>query len=188
MTRDHRSTAPVHFRRATLADVPALAALEVACFYHKSEAFNRRQVRYLVGDTHALVTVAEDAGGGPPPCLPPRGRGESGGGGASGGRIVGWSVGLMRNNGRGKGKTGRLYAVAVHPDCRGQSLGRRLVAKLLADFAGRGIRRVFLEVRTDNHPAIALYHSLGFTVRHTLHHYYSRCRHAVSMVRERTTP
>jgi len=53
-----------------------------------------------------------------------------------------------------------IHTVGVDPDFQGQGIGRRMMTDLL-DFAGDdGV--VYLEVRTDNAPAIALYESLGF--------------------------
>ncbi|HEX9175226.1 ribosomal protein S18-alanine N-acetyltransferase [Mycobacterium sp.] len=52
-----------------------------------------------------------------------------------------------------------IHTIGVDPAFHGQGIGRRLLDELLA-FAGNGT--VFLEVRTDNAPAIALYRSAGF--------------------------
>lgn len=48
------------------------------------------------------------------------------------------------------------------PEAQGQGHGRRLLRALLQVARGRGARRVFLEVRPSNAPAIALYHDEGF--------------------------
>jgi len=52
-----------------------------------------------------------------------------------------------------------VHTIGVDPAYQRHGIGRRLLAALL-DFAGRGV--VYLEVRTDNACAIALYHSAGF--------------------------
>ena len=52
-----------------------------------------------------------------------------------------------------------VHTIGVDPDYQGAGIGRRLLDELLA-FAADG--PVFLEVRTDNEPAIGLYASLGF--------------------------
>lgn len=52
-----------------------------------------------------------------------------------------------------------IHTIGVDPAFHGQGIGRRLLDELVA-FAGNGT--VFLEVRTDNAPAIALYRSAGF--------------------------
>jgi [ribosomal protein S18]-alanine N-acetyltransferase len=52
-----------------------------------------------------------------------------------------------------------VHTIGVDPAYQGQGIGRRLLDELL-EFAGGGV--VYLEVRTDNAAAIALYHSVGF--------------------------
>jgi ribosomal-protein-alanine N-acetyltransferase len=53
-----------------------------------------------------------------------------------------------------------VHTIGVDPAYQGQGIGRRLLDKLL-QFADGGV--VYLEVRTDNEAAIALYRSVGFT-------------------------
>jgi ribosomal-protein-alanine N-acetyltransferase len=52
-----------------------------------------------------------------------------------------------------------IHTIGVDPVYQGQGIGRRLVTQLL-ELASDSV--VFLEVRTDNAPAIALYESFGF--------------------------
>lgn len=52
--------------------------------------------------------------------------------------------------------------VCVAPEMQGHGLGRRLLHALLQIARGRGVARVFLEVRPSNTAAIALYHNEGF--------------------------
>jgi ribosomal-protein-alanine N-acetyltransferase len=52
-----------------------------------------------------------------------------------------------------------VHTIGVDPAYQGQGIGRRLLNELL-DFADCGV--VYLEVRTDNEAAIALYRSVGF--------------------------
>ena len=52
-----------------------------------------------------------------------------------------------------------VHTIGVDPDSQGRGIGRRLLDDLLG-FAADG--PVFLEVRTDNVAAIALYESVGF--------------------------
>ncbi|MGH4018593.1 MAG: ribosomal protein S18-alanine N-acetyltransferase [Pseudonocardiaceae bacterium] len=54
-----------------------------------------------------------------------------------------------------------VHTLAVDPAYRGRGIGRALLRALLAHAAGA---TVFLEVRTDNQAALALYRSEGFTV------------------------
>ncbi|OBJ82737.1 ribosomal protein S18-alanine N-acetyltransferase [Mycobacterium asiaticum] len=52
-----------------------------------------------------------------------------------------------------------VHTIGVDPAYQGRGIGRRLLDELL-DYADGGV--VFLEVRTDNEPAIGLYRSVGF--------------------------
>jgi ribosomal-protein-alanine N-acetyltransferase len=52
-----------------------------------------------------------------------------------------------------------IHTIGVDPAFQGRGVGRLLLDELL-EYAGHGT--VFLEVRTDNAPAIALYRSAGF--------------------------
>lgn len=145
-------------RPATAADLEAILQIEHASFANPRELFNRRQIRYLVTEARAVVTVAEAAGLG----------------------VVGWAAGLIRRT--AGGGNGRVYALAVHPKARGMSLGRRLMEHTIAALRrGRAVR-VFLEVRGDNHAAIALYRKLGFVDHRTLRDYYGRGLHALRML------
>ena len=53
-----------------------------------------------------------------------------------------------------------IHTIGVDPAYQGQGIGRRMLTELLGH-AGPD-STVFLEVRTDNDPAIGLYTSLGF--------------------------
>lgn len=53
-----------------------------------------------------------------------------------------------------------IHTIGVDPDYQGRGIGRRMLEQLL-EVADGGV--IFLEVRTDNEPAIALYESVGFT-------------------------
>ncbi len=55
-----------------------------------------------------------------------------------------------------------LLAVAVAPGLRRQGVGRALVDAVAVAAQAAGARRLHLEVRATNRPAIALYSGLGF--------------------------
>ena len=148
---------PIVLRRARLSDASAIMELEGVCFTTVEETFNRRQVRYLLTCGRAIVSVATDAAG----------------------KVVGWCVSLVRQHRRWR--SGRLYAVAVHPSMQGRGVGRRLVEEALADLRACKIDRVFLEVRANNEKAIGLYRKLGFTNHRHLPNYYGRKIHGLRM-------
>jgi ribosomal-protein-alanine N-acetyltransferase len=55
-----------------------------------------------------------------------------------------------------------LLNVCAAPEQQGHGHGRRLLRAMLQLARGRGVKRVFLEVRPSNTPAIGLYHDEGF--------------------------
>jgi ribosomal protein S18 acetylase RimI-like enzyme len=57
-----------------------------------------------------------------------------------------------------------VQQVMVHPATRGGGLARLLVAALVDDARAAGIEVLTLDVRGNNHAAMALYESLGFMV------------------------
>jgi GNAT superfamily N-acetyltransferase len=56
-----------------------------------------------------------------------------------------------------------LEDLFVRDPVRGQGLGRALVLRALERAAERGCRRVELDTNEDNHAALGLYESLGFS-------------------------
>ncbi|MFK7929495.1 MAG: ribosomal protein S18-alanine N-acetyltransferase [Myxococcota bacterium] len=56
-----------------------------------------------------------------------------------------------------------VVTIAVHPQFRRQGLAQALLRDAMARWQHAGVQRVFLEVRTDNAAAIALYGALQFT-------------------------
>jgi mycothiol synthase len=59
--------------------------------------------------------------------------------------------------------TARIDSLVVDPDHRGRGIGRTLLTVALGALAGAGHGTVALGVRADNHPAVSLYESAGFT-------------------------
>jgi len=153
-------SADTDIRRATSGDVDGIIVVEHASFSTPEEIFTRQQVRALIANPRATVLVATSGDG----------------------MIAGWAGGLIRRH-RG-GASGRLYAIAVHPSARGAKFGRRLLEAVLAGLHAGGANKVYLEVRADNHAAINLYKTAGFTFRKDLPDYYGPARHGVSMIRE----
>jgi ribosomal-protein-alanine N-acetyltransferase len=65
-----------------------------------------------------------------------------------------------------------ILSVAVAKSHRGRGYSRDLVAHHLGHLAGRGIRRVFLEVEENNAPAVRLYQRAGFSTVGRREQYY----------------
>lgn len=55
-----------------------------------------------------------------------------------------------------------VTSIALHPECRGQHLGRRLMHAMVSKAAQRGARWITLEVRADNTVAQTMYRRFGF--------------------------
>ena len=64
-----------------------------------------------------------------------------------------------------------VHTIGVDPACHRGGVGTRLLEQLLAEADHRG-GPVFLEVRTDNAPAIGLYDKHGFHIIGVRKHYY----------------
>lgn len=151
------------FRPAVTRDVDAILELEEISFAHVEEKFGRRQIQNLIANPRAKVVAAE-----------------------SNDRVLGWAAGLIRHH--QESISGRLYAVAVHPDARGRGIGQKLVCHILHSLTKMGAKRIFLEVNVENRAAIKLYHKLGFADWRYLSDYYGPGYHALRMVREIATP
>lgn len=149
---------PVVLRPAEPSDAGGIERIEQASFVHAGERFNLRRIRYLLGTPRAIVRVAEIDG-----------------------HVVGWVAGIL-SPGRPQ-KWGRIYALAVHPDARGRKLGPRLLREMVSELSNGGARQVFLEVRSDNLPAIKLYERAGFARCKELPNYYGSGIDAIRMAR-----
>lgn len=57
---------------------------------------------------------------------------------------------------------GEIYRIAVREDKRQRGIGYRLLSYALKTEYGQGVETVFLEVRSKNAPARALYRAYGF--------------------------
>ena len=63
-----------------------------------------------------------------------------------------------------------LYDVFTATAARGQGLARLLCSHLLEKAISRGATSAYLQVESDNHPARAVYHRLGFTDAYAYHY------------------
>jgi ribosomal protein S18 acetylase RimI-like enzyme len=73
-----------------------------------------------------------------------------------GNRLDGYVIG-----GRGAG-TGYVQRLAVHPDARGQGLGRSMVGDVLRWMQRRGASRALVNTQKTNQAALSLYRACGF--------------------------
>ncbi len=125
----------VRLRRATPADVDAIAAIERLVF---SDPWSRDSFATLARNADVFFLVA-DAGGAPGASAPV-------------GYLVAWYV----------LDEGEVANIAVAPTARGTGVGARLLDAALAEGRRRGVGHMFLEVRESNAVARRLYASRGF--------------------------
>jgi [ribosomal protein S18]-alanine N-acetyltransferase len=135
--------------RATLEDVPALAALEAACFSHPWTA-------------HQLST--EVALGPPGEVLIARGPGAGPGEGPAVGAYCAYRVVIDEM---------QVMNVAVDPGWRRRGVARFLLRLAMRRAARAGAQTALLDVRAGNLAALALYASLGFEPIGVRRGYYS---------------
>jgi ribosomal-protein-alanine N-acetyltransferase len=96
------------------------------------------------------------------------------------GSIAGYAVAdVTPNFGR---DVGHLKDIAVHPDARGEGIGRQLLRSTLVRLRAQGVAVVKLEVRESNDPARELYASEGFEPLRRVPRYYRNGEDAVVMV------
>lgn len=120
-------------REMTAADVPAVAIIEQSA----PDPWNAKQIaEELESDFARCLVLCETAAG------------EE--------RILGFCT-VQEAAGEAA-----LNAITVAPEARGRGCGEHLLKELLARLAAAGDTEVFLEVRTQNAPAIALYEKTGF--------------------------
>ncbi len=67
---------------------------------------------------------------------------------------------------------GEITNVAVAPEYRRRNMAQSLLRTVMAQARQKGARRIFLEVRSRNDPAICLYQKHGFIVIGTRKNYY----------------
>jgi ribosomal-protein-alanine N-acetyltransferase len=98
------------------------------------------------------------------------------------GAVIGYVVAdVVPNHGRA---FGHVKDLAVHPDCRGEGWGRRLLAHALTRLAEGDATTVKLEVREGNDPARTLYENFGFQTLRRVRNYYDDGTDAFVMVRD----
>lgn len=121
------------FRSATPHDLTALLELEQQSFNH--DRLSARSFQWMLSRAHASLIVADAAG-----------------------RLQGYALVLFH---RGT-SLARLYSLAIGPSARGKGLGAQLLAQAEQQALAHDCAYLRLEVRTDNHAAIALYARSGY--------------------------
>ena len=79
-------------------------------------------------------------------------------------RTIGVGLGVA------EGKYIGLFDIVVDPECRNQGIGKRIVETILRWGRDMGAEIAYLQVLTDNIPAINLYRNLGFSGIYQYHY------------------
>jgi ribosomal-protein-alanine N-acetyltransferase len=140
------ATAGVSLRRATAADLDAIAQLEEATF---TDPWSPNAFALALHAHDTICMIAEDDRADSP-------------------ALVGYSV-LRR-----AADEAELLNLAVSPSHRRRGIGGNLLIQALDDARRFGARAVFLEVRTSNHVARAMYAGAGFEQAGRRQQYYRR--------------
>ena len=82
------------------------------------------------------------------------------------GRIIGFALGRVVAD------EGELYQIAVLPEYRREHLGSEMLVQLHDAMREKGAASCFLEVRSRNLPARALYENIGYSMISTRKNYY----------------
>jgi len=77
---------------------------------------------------------------------------------------------------------GNLVNLAIHPLYRRRGIGTRLLRFLMDRAKGKGVKKIFLEVRRKNIPAISFYLKNGFLKIGERKGYYNNGEDAIIMV------
>ena len=78
-------------------------------------------------------------------------------------------------------RKGHVVSFAVLDEYRGEGIGKKLAERAIEGMKIKKCNESYLEVRTDNIPAIKLYENLGFNRIATLNTYYKDSRNAFLM-------
>jgi len=63
-----------------------------------------------------------------------------------------------------------ISRVRVRGDKQSQGLGRKIMLATLNEITNNGLENAFLQVESENVNALAIYHSLGFSLHHYLNY------------------
>ncbi len=149
------SETAVRVRRATLADLPPIAAIEKASF---PDPWPADFLAAYFDDRHALVLVAEV------PC------------------VVAFLIARDEFS-RQRERVLHIHDLAVTPAHRRRGAATALLAELTAIAQALGGRRIRIEVRVDNESARRFYEHHGFQVVRRLARYYDDGGAALRMER-----
>jgi ribosomal-protein-alanine N-acetyltransferase len=132
-------------RACTGDDVAAVYAIQLRC--PQAAQWRQEDYLHLARDPGGTILVAEIEAANPP-------------------EVAGFVVfhGVMDE--------AELRNIAIDPSHQRKGFARALLEVAIRTLQESGVRRLFLEVRASNQPALALYASAGFQLLYTRHDYY----------------
>lgn len=130
-------------RPATLDDTASLHALEQRLFEPHNYPISRRMFRHHLTCNLLYVALGENE------------------------ELLGYALMLVRGR-----KSAKLYSLGVDVRARGQGVAHALLERLVNEACALPMRRIVLEVRTDNKGAIHLYEKHGFVTLRRLAGFY----------------
>ncbi|MBI2819608.1 MAG: ribosomal protein S18-alanine N-acetyltransferase [Acidobacteria bacterium] len=132
----------VRFREYEARDFPSLCRLDQMCF-PPAIAYDPEEIAAALVQPHTFCVVAEQDE-----------------------QVVGFILLNYRRT------VGHIITIDLHPDYRRRGLGSRFMKMAEQHLAELGVRRVVLEVATNNDAAIAFYRARGYSTQRILPHYY----------------
>lgn len=146
----HAGSQSARVRQLTPADAPACAEIEQILFPEDSpwsaEAFASE---IAAPHTHCLALEATDTAREP--------------------QLIGYAI--LAVGGPANDPEAEIHTIGIIPEWQGKGLSKLLMDPLVA-VADRLHAPIFLEVRTDNRPAVGLYERYGFAIEGTRRAYY----------------
>jgi ribosomal protein S18 acetylase RimI-like enzyme len=120
-----------------------------------TDRLSARQFRYHMDNPRAHILVCADAKA-----------------------VLGYALVLRR------GRTARLYSIAVAPAARGRGIGTRLLKAVIKKAKEAGCAKMGLEVRARSSKVIALYAQHGFVKSADLPRYYGDGADGLRMIKQ----
>jgi ribosomal-protein-alanine N-acetyltransferase len=145
------------YRPYTLADFPALYAIEEICF-EPPFRFGRRYMHRLADSFHTITWIAEEEG-----------------------RMAGFAI---ADYGRGsEGIVAYIQTIEVLPEMRGRGIGGELLRRIDDSARDKGARAISLHVDSENGSAIRLYESHDYVCQGRKENYYPHGRAALIYIK-----
>ncbi len=94
--------------------------------------------------------------------------------------VIGFVIGITQKD------EGHILVIAIRDDYKKKGIGTFLMKKLMDIYEKNGIKKLKLEVRVSNVPAISMYKRLGFKITNRLVNYYENGEDGFLLKREKT--